>query len=88
MKGLARRYVYWKNIDFEIESLVKSCRACAETRKDPKKALLHKWDKPIENFQRIHIDYAGPINNLHFLVIVDAKSKWPEIVTCRSSPTS
>lgn len=88
MKGLARRYVYWKNMDVEIESLVKACRACAETKKDPKKAPLRKWDEPDENFQRIHIDYAGPINNMHFLVVVDAKSKWPEVVSSRISPTS
>lgn len=42
MKGLARRYVYWKNIDAEIESLVKACHACTETKKDPAKAPLHK----------------------------------------------
>lgn len=29
MKSLSQRYCYWKNIDRDIQSFVKSCDACA-----------------------------------------------------------
>lgn len=57
-------------------------------RKDPPKVITHHWEEPNENFQRVHIDYAGPFQNHHFLVLVDAKSKWPEIRLIKDAPTS
>ncbi|KAJ8877193.1 hypothetical protein PR048_021647 [Dryococelus australis] len=38
--------------------------------------------------KQIHINYAGHYQDHHFLVVVDAKSKWAEIVPCSSAPTS
>jgi len=75
MKQLARRYVYWKSIDKDIERLVRECVACANIKISPAKAPLHPWEEPDDNWQRIHIDYAGPFQGHHFLVIIDAKSK-------------
>ncbi|XP_054259669.1 uncharacterized protein K02A2.6-like [Macrosteles quadrilineatus] len=74
MKQLARRYVYWRSIDKDIERVVRACPACASTRHSPPKAPLHPLKEPEGNWQRVHIDYAGPFQNHHFLVIVDAKS--------------
>lgn len=88
MKQLARRYVYWASIDKDIEQFVRSCPACATVRKSPPKVQLHPWDEPEANWQRIHIDYAGPYQGHQFLVIVDAKSKWAEVGVCSSAPTS
>ncbi|KAJ8866834.1 hypothetical protein PR048_032695 [Dryococelus australis] len=78
MKQLARRYVYWKKTDSDIEHLV---------RIQPK-SPSHPWEEPEHKWQRTHIDYAGPYQDHHFLVVVDAKSKWAEIVPCLSAPTS
>lgn len=88
MKSLARRYCYWPHIDEEIESLVKACQPCAEVKKNPKKMPLHTWEIPEENWSRIHIDYAGPFQGYNFLIVVDARSKWPEIIPTKSPPTS
>ncbi|BES92812.1 Hypothetical Protein NTJ_05622 [Nesidiocoris tenuis] len=88
MKQLARRYVYWKSIDKDIEHLVRSCPECARVQNSPPKAPLHPWMEPEGNWQRIHVDYAGPYQNHHFLIMVDAKSKWAEILPCRTAPTS
>lgn len=88
MKQLARRYVYWKSIDRDIERVVRECKSCASTRNSPPKAPLHPWEEPENNWQRIHIDYAGPFQNHNFLVIMDAKSKWAEIEVCTTAPTS
>lgn len=88
MKQLARRYVYWRSIDKDIEHLVRGCPDCAKVLNSPPKAPLHPWMEPEQNWQRIHIDYAGPYQNHHFLIMVDAKSRWAEILPCTAAPTS
>uniref|UniRef100_A0A146LZ17 RNA-directed DNA polymerase n=1 Tax=Lygus hesperus TaxID=30085 RepID=A0A146LZ17_LYGHE len=88
MKQLARRYVYWPGIDSQIERLVKGCEQCALTRADPPKLPVHPWDQPSENWERLHIDYAGPFQGYHFLVCVDAKSKWAEVEPIKNAPTT
>ncbi|XP_054280986.1 uncharacterized protein K02A2.6-like [Macrosteles quadrilineatus] len=88
MKSLARNYGYWKNIDTDIESMVASCKACCENKKNPEKAPTHVWEIPKRNWQRVHMDYAGPFLNHNFLIVVDARSKWPEIYPIKSAPTT
>lgn len=88
MKQIARNYCYWPGIDKDIEHMVRSCDECIKNQKSPAKAPLHQWEKPHENFSRVHIDYAGPKNGLHFLVLVDAKSKWPEMRILKQAPSS
>lgn len=79
MKGIARSYVYWPDIDKDIETTVKQCQACLYASKDPVKTILAPWPKTGKPWSRIHVDYAGPFDGYHFLVIVDSHSKWPEI---------
>uniref|UniRef100_A0A2L2YNI8 Integrase catalytic domain-containing protein n=1 Tax=Parasteatoda tepidariorum TaxID=114398 RepID=A0A2L2YNI8_PARTP len=86
--ALSRNYCYWKNIDTDIENMVKSCRECCDVRKNPAKAPLHIWETPEKNWQRVHIDYAGPFMEHQFLIVVDSLSKWPEIFAMKTSPTS
>ncbi|CAB0007910.1 unnamed protein product [Nesidiocoris tenuis] len=88
MKALARNYCFWKGIDRDIEDTVKSCRACCDVRNEPQKAPLHVWEPPQKNWQRIHMDYAGPFMKHQFFIVVDAKSKWPEVFAITSSPTT
>lgn len=88
MKKLARSFVYWPSIDSEIEKLVKSCDACAAVSKDPTKNTLCSWPLTNSPWQRVHADYAGPLNGKYYLVMVDAYSKWPEVHTTSSISTS
>ncbi|KAJ8891923.1 hypothetical protein PR048_004482 [Dryococelus australis] len=88
MKQIARRYVYWKKIDSNIEHLVRSCSECVAINNSPVKAPSHPWEEPEHNWQQIHIDYVGPYKDNHFLVVADAKSKWGEILPCSPAPTS
>ncbi|XP_037928832.1 uncharacterized protein K02A2.6-like [Teleopsis dalmanni] len=64
-KAIARNYVYWSNIDYDIEA-------------------MHPWPKPSDSWERLHIDYAGPIDSYYYLVVIDAFSKWPEIIQTKS----
>ncbi|XP_017466491.1 PREDICTED: uncharacterized protein K02A2.6-like [Rhagoletis zephyria] len=88
MKQLARRYCIWKGIDRDIERTVRSCEPCVQVQNKPAKAPLHHWEEPKENWERIHIDYAGPFQDNHFLVVVDAKSRWAEFRVIRDAPTT
>lgn len=46
VKQLARRYVYWPNIDREIERLVKRGESCALTNPNHLKVPVDPWDLP------------------------------------------
>ena len=77
MKSFARRYVYWPNIDKDIEHLVKTCDTCQSSQPSPGPAPLHPWEYPSSPWSRVHVDYAGPLpGNKMILIIIDAHSKW------------
>ncbi|XP_058032676.1 uncharacterized protein K02A2.6-like [Ahaetulla prasina] len=84
MKGLARSYVWWPLMDMEISDRVGKCQACQESRPLPPTAPIREWEKPQGPWSRIHIDFAGPFHGQTFLIVVDAFSKWLEIILMKS----
>lgn len=72
---------YFRNIDRDIKRLVRSCEAWDKIKTNAPKVIIRPWDGPKENWDRVHINYAGPFQNTYFLVCVDAKSKWVEVGT-------
>ena len=76
MKALARSYIWWPQMDLEIEKCVKSSSVCQQSRNSPPPAPLHPWQWPSEPWSRLHLDFAGPYMGHMFLVIQDAHSKW------------
>lgn len=85
MKEMARSYFWWPGLDKQIEHMAKSCSFCHKTRNNPPAAPLHPWDFPQDPWYRIHIDFAGPLEDKMFLVAVDAHSKWPEVAIMKST---
>lgn len=85
MKEIARSYFWWPGLDAAIEAKAKSCPDCQKLRNQPQLAPLHPWDWPEEPWQRIHIDFAGPLEEHMFLVVVDAHSKWPEVAIMKKT---
>lgn len=88
MKALARSFVWWSKIDMDIENTVRKCAACERLKGKPQPAELHPWEWPCNPWQRIHIDHAGPFKDQLYLVVVDAMSKWMEVIAVSSTSAS
>ena len=88
MKTLARSHVWWPGIDQEIEGMVKACTACQEVKNTPAVAPLHPWVWPDHPWTRIHVDFVGPFRGKTYLVIMDAHSKWPEVIYMKTNTTT
>ena len=78
-KAVARTYVWWPSIDKDIERLTNNCAACSSQRNNPPATQVHPWEFPTRAWQRLHIDFAGPIEGKQLLCLQDAHSKFPEI---------
>ena len=88
MKAVARMHVWWPNIDHKIESCVYECDDCQRNPRNPARAPLHPWEQPEKPWKCLHIDFAGPFCGSMWLVLVDAQSKWPEVMQMKSTTAS
>ena len=80
MKTLARNYVWWPKMDEQLELKVRTCKMCQCNQKNPQVAPLNPWKWPEEPWVRLHADYAGPFVGHMYLIIMDAHSKWLEVL--------
>ena len=88
MKARARMVVWWPGLDKSIEEIVSNCLSCQSSRPLPPAAPLHPWSIPQAPWSRLHMDYAGPLQDRMFLIIVDAFSKWLEIIPVKKATSS
>ncbi|UYV76695.1 K02A2.6-like [Cordylochernes scorpioides] len=79
MKMIARRYFWWPGIDKNIEELARDCRICQESASMPP-STISEWTWPEKPWHRLHLDLAGSFMGRMFMVLVDAYTKWLEIV--------
>nr|XP_055048287.1 uncharacterized protein K02A2.6-like [Misgurnus anguillicaudatus] len=85
MKEIARSYFWWPGVDGQIEEKARTCTSCQHIRNAPQLAPLHPWEFPEKPWHRIHIDFAGPVEDKMLLVVMDAHSKWPEVAIMKST---
>ncbi|XP_060543224.1 uncharacterized protein LOC132710602 [Pantherophis guttatus] len=85
MKGLARSYVWWPSLDKDIEEWVARCDPCQEVRPAPAQAPVSEWEMPSSPWARIHIDFTGLMQGHYLLIVVDAFSKWLEVIPTAST---
>ncbi|KAK3100735.1 hypothetical protein FSP39_024398 [Pinctada imbricata] len=84
MKSLATSYVWWPNMDKELEGCVLNCDHCQHVRDKPPEAPMHPWEWPSRPWSRLHVDFAGPFMNKMFMIVVDAHSKWLEVCVMKT----
>ena len=75
-------------MDVAIEDMVKECQKCQESRPSPPVAPLHPWEWPSRPWSRLHLDFAGPYLGSMYLILVDAYSKWLDVIPMSSITTS
>ena len=76
MKRLARKYLWWPELDKEIEETVKLCHSYQEAAKGPPASNPASWSWSGGPWKRLHLDFAGLYLSKIYLVIVDAYSKF------------
>lgn len=86
-KSLARSYLWWPGLDKQIEEMIAACDVCQQSRHAPPKAPVIPWEFPSRPWSRLHLDHAGPYQGSLFLIIIDAFSKWLEVVRVPSTNT-
>ena len=83
---ISHSYVWWPNIDNAIENTVSTCDICQSMRNEPAKTShTHLWTYPSHAWSRIHVDFAGPISNQMYFVIVGVYSKYTEFIKMSST---
>lgn len=87
MKSIARLHCWWPNLDRDIETMVRACQQCQKSLSAPRQLTNNNWAWPTNPWQRIHIDFAQ-YRDAHYLVIVDAHSKWPEVINMKNGTTA
>jgi len=87
MKQTARNYVWWPDLDRDIERMSQACEKCNSVQNKPS-SITHHWAPAEVPWQRVHLDFAGPLDGQMFLLAVDAHSKWPEIFAMNSTTSS
>ena len=78
MKTEARNWVWWPKMDQDIEEVTKSCNICCRNFRSQASPVL-SWSGSGSPWSRIHIDYAGPVENKYFLVVVDSFTKFLDV---------
>jgi len=63
MKAIAGSFVWWPNIDANIQKKVADCSLRQAVQSAPSKAFVYPWSYPSKPWSRVHVDYAGPVNS-------------------------
>lgn len=75
-------------MDRDIEELASSCFSCLSNAKEQGKVEIHPWERPSGPWQRLHVDFAGPIKGQWLFIVVDAYSKWTEVIPTKSTTSA
>ncbi|KAJ8871284.1 hypothetical protein PR048_027592 [Dryococelus australis] len=57
---------------------------CQQTRHSRQAVQSSFWTRSTYKWQWLHIDFLGPLQGQNFLIVVDAYTKWLEIIPTRS----
>ena len=77
--------MWWPELNRQIKETTKNCVHCQKVKNAPPVTPLHPWNWPSVPWQRIHIDFAGPLQGQTFFIVVDSHSKRPEVVAMKKT---
>ncbi|XP_013914164.1 PREDICTED: LOW QUALITY PROTEIN: uncharacterized protein K02A2.6-like [Thamnophis sirtalis] len=80
MKALGRGYVWWPSMDADITGWVQRCPSCQAVHPVAPSSPPQEWETPSSPWSRLQADFFGPIDGRSFLLVVDALSKWVEVI--------
>jgi len=83
----ARLTIYWPNIDQDIKNFVNGCRHCQDRLPSNAKEPLIVKPTPDRPFQQLAVDFAT-YGGQQFLIVVDCKTDWPDIIEMRNNTTA
>ena len=86
-KQLARAHCWWPKIEEDIVDMIRTCSTCSQLQNMPKREFK-EWPEPTGVWSRIHIDFAGPIWGSKWLLMIDAKSKFPFVADMGNDTTA
>ena len=72
-------------MDSEVEGMSNSCESCKFNQRKPPRSVPHPWVKPSGPWERLHIDFCGPVFGSMWLVVICAHSKWIEVLRMTST---
>ena len=86
MKRIIRDRVWFPGIDEAVEKFAKRCEACARTALSSKPTPIQLTTVAERPWERIAIDFHGPLANGHeLMVLVDEHSKFPVVAEVDST---
>lgn len=85
MKRYARSLMWWTGMGGEIEKTSREYNMCQQAAPMPPRQDPVTWPEPQGCWERLHMDFAGPLEEKMLLVVVDTKSKWFEVMVVSSS---
>ena len=84
-KALARRVVWLPGLDYMVEDVVKNCSECQQEQTLPTSAPMQPRSWPTRPWSRLHFDFVGPLEGRMILIVVDAHSKWSDVIPMKSA---
>ena len=85
-KKLLRAKIWFPQLDQMIEKKVRECRGCQATTSVPHRDPLKPTPLPEYAWQKIDMDFWGPLpSGEYLLVIIDKYSRYPEVEIVRST---
>ena len=84
-KRLLRLRLWFPGMDRLVERRVKACLPCQAATENHTRDPLKPNPAPKEPWQRLYCDHWGPIDNKHILVIIDALTRYPEVMVVKGT---
>lgn len=75
IKLQARSFVFWPNINEEIENKIRKCSTCQMYQNVPSSEGLLSWSFTNRVWERVHIDFLD-FESHKIFIIIDTHSKW------------